>query len=74
MLQTYQKQFIKKHDKTIDNSITQIINFEEPDLLIISKDEIFALEHFRVDSTKSNRKGSSYKQKYNKDYENKMKL
>lgn len=48
MLQTYQKQFIKKHDKTIDNSITQIINFEEPDLLIIAQVIIYTKERSKI--------------------------
>jgi hypothetical protein len=64
---------LNNYNPNLDNNVTQIINFEEPDLLIISKNEIYAIEHFRVDSTKSNKKGSTYKQKYNKDYENKLK-
>ena len=45
-----------------------IMRHERPDLLLICDNTVFALEHFKIDSSETNRKGSKYKQKYNKQY------
>ncbi len=60
--------YLENYDKTLDNKIAQIICFEEPDLLIVTNDIIYAIEHFRIDSSETNKKGSKYKQKYNEKY------
>lgn len=59
---------VMNYKANLDNKITQIISFEKPDLLIISSDVIYAIEHFRVDDSQVNRNGSKYKKQYTKKY------
>src|SRR6056297_162795 len=58
----------EKYNPNQTDVTVQVLSFEEPDLLLVCKDTIYAIEHFRVDSSMTNKKGSSYKQKYNKKY------
>jgi len=52
---------VNEYNPKLDNSITQIVKFEGPDLLIISSGVIYAIEHFQIDSSETTMKGSSYK-------------
>lgn len=57
---------IDKYNET--NESTQFVLFERPDLIVVLNEEIIGIEHFRVDASKSTRKGSKYKNKYTDSY------
>jgi hypothetical protein len=59
---------LEEYNPNLDKSISQIINFEEPDLLLISSNAIYAVEHFKIDASTFTKKGSTFKRKYNKKY------
>jgi hypothetical protein len=48
-----------------DSDCLQILPHERPDLLVISRNHVLAIEHFEVDSSKRTKNGSSYRQVYN---------
>lgn len=50
----------------------QVISFERPDIVVYSAKKVIAIEHFEVDGSLMNRKGSKYKQKYNDNFFNKI--
>jgi|GEM_PF-3705205 len=61
---------ISLEDFKNDSDKAQIIMFEKPDLLVVLDDFIIGVEHFKVDSSKTTRKGSKYKSKYNDNHFN----
>lgn len=62
--------YCSKENVDRNESDLLILRYERPDLLLISDNNVFAIEHFKIDSSKTNRKGSRYKQKYNEKYFN----
>jgi len=56
---------IDKDQIEIESDNLQILPHEEPDLILINHKNVYAIEHFEVDSSKRNRNGSKYQQRYN---------
>jgi len=67
-----ERKIVYVDDKSVNvkTNDLQILFFEQPDLLLVCDNKITAIEHFIVDASRTTKKGSLYKQKYNSTFEN----